>query len=420
MLNFVIDPQAAQVITPVVENLREVALAQVLEAMLQGTKLNFVLADNVIYISTKEGCAAYAQYVAPAIPEAQARGIQKMLNSKLKAFSMPAGSALPDATRVLKLLLKDLTINIDPAMLRAVELKQNLDLRDVPLNVVLKNILLPNGLEYTIVGDGIFIREKAPATGNAAPPPTSVESQLPNSPASPGVDRTGESGSAEKHENKVQYDGRLVEIPLAALDELLKAEKVTLKEQRVSQKPVVGEGDATYLYAVLTPAKAQTFVKQMLAESGLSIIAARRILAFAGQAAFLDIDTTIGTVVSGYRPTVSADGGIFIVPTLSRYTKDGSSWSVVSSLKDGAIECNLELHLAEQIGSVRVEKPAVESPVVYQQSLSLTCTVENKGTILVVPPLPWRLLDNLPDKQRLVVMMLTVSANPNPAEKPKE
>jgi prepilin-type processing-associated H-X9-DG protein len=162
-MNFVIDPHVAQDRTPIVVDLRNVTLAQTLEAALKGLKLTFVLSDNVIYISTKEGCAAYAHYVEPPIPEGQAGNLRMVLDSHIKAVGLP-GVSLPEAVEILK-NFKHLPITIDPALLAKPEqLQVTLELRDVPLRVVLKNIVVPNGLEYTYVGEGIVIKEKAPGT----------------------------------------------------------------------------------------------------------------------------------------------------------------------------------------------------------------------------------------------------------------
>jgi beta-lactamase regulating signal transducer with metallopeptidase domain/protocatechuate 3,4-dioxygenase beta subunit len=259
--------------------------------------------------------------------------------------------------------------------------------------------------------DKDFPEEAPSATPPAAPPVEHKPS------VSAGVS-TEVKAAAEKSDKVVRCDGIMVEISYAALEELLGAEKVTLKEQVASQEGIAGAGDATFLYAILTPAKAQAFetrIKQMIAESHLKTISAPRVAALDGQAASLTIDrmTDTETAVSGYRPALSDKGQIVLVPTLSRYAKQGNRLNIVSKVMEGAIECHLKLESAEQIGSVPVEKSSVESPVIsYQQALSLACTVENNGGILIVPPLPLHLIDNVPAKQQLAVMMLNLSASP--------
>jgi hypothetical protein len=87
-----------------------------------------------------------------------------MLNSTIKAISLP-GVPIGQVPQIIKSLpeFKDLAIAIDPALLaKHAQFQVMFDLRDVPLRVVLKNMLAPNGLEYTIVGEGIYIKEKAP------------------------------------------------------------------------------------------------------------------------------------------------------------------------------------------------------------------------------------------------------------------
>jgi hypothetical protein len=171
-LNIGLDPKVQRdnqqiVIKPL--QLKDVTLARVLEALLQGPKLSYVLSDKVIYISSKEGCAAYMQYVEPAIPEGQAGQLQKTLNATLLAISLP-GVSVPEAVTILKTQFKDLTVSIDPALLaKQDQISVTVDLRDVPLRVVLKNMLAPIGLEYTIVGEGIYIQEKAPTAATEKP-----------------------------------------------------------------------------------------------------------------------------------------------------------------------------------------------------------------------------------------------------------
>jgi beta-lactamase regulating signal transducer with metallopeptidase domain len=167
--NFVIDPHVRQDQLRVTLYVKDVTLAQALKAMLEGPKLSFVLSDNVIYISTQEGCAAYMQYVEPVIPEGQAGHLRKLLNTTVGNAGL-SQIYLQEQVEILQYLFKDLTITIDPALI-AKHVEVTVNVHDVPLRVFLKNMLMPNGLEYTIVGDGIYIKEKAPGAASVPPPP---------------------------------------------------------------------------------------------------------------------------------------------------------------------------------------------------------------------------------------------------------
>ena len=140
--NFVVDPHVDT--GRITLDLKNVTLGQTLTAMLKGSDLTFMFvpSDNLIYISTKDGCAAYEQYPEPSVPQGQP-GLRQMLDKTIKEVSLP-GVSLPEAVEILKADWKGVKITIDPEALKEAQGTQIfVDLHDVPLRVALKSMLLP-------------------------------------------------------------------------------------------------------------------------------------------------------------------------------------------------------------------------------------------------------------------------------------
>ncbi len=155
--NFVVDPHVDT--GRITLDLKNVTLGQTLAAILKGSDLvfAFVPSDDLIYISTKDGCAAYEQYPEPAVPDGEPE-LRQMLDKKTKQVSLP-GVSLSEAVAILKATdWRGVKITIDPAALKAARgTRIFVELHDVPLRVALKNMLLPKDLYYDIVDDSISI-----------------------------------------------------------------------------------------------------------------------------------------------------------------------------------------------------------------------------------------------------------------------
>jgi hypothetical protein len=113
--------------------------------------------------------SALLDLVPPPLPEGLSDHLKETMNKSVKRISLP-GVTLLEAVQIIKTQFKDLTITIDPAVLaKKDQFVVQLDLKDVPLRVLLQNIVGPNGLEYTFVGEGIVIKEKTPAAPKVPP-----------------------------------------------------------------------------------------------------------------------------------------------------------------------------------------------------------------------------------------------------------